>query len=133
MRLETDLAEIDDVTPEQLSKELALLGDDNTRAILSRNEATYIQTAVFANGFVIERRDGGGEETHCHAVPRHAELPPLKPKAKRGWLAKLFFADQELTSECAFTLDQVQTIFADYLAGRESDLPKQWDQGFCDK
>ena len=133
MRLETDLAEIDDVTPWQLRAELARLGDGNGRAILSRGELTYIQTAAFGNGFVIERRDGGGEETHYHAVPRHSELPPLKPKAKRSWLAKLFFTDPDLTSECAFTLDQVQAIFADYLAGRTSDIPKQWDQGFCDK
>ncbi len=133
MHLETDLVRIDDVTPEQLQEELGRLGKDNHRAILSSDGSTYIQTAVFDNGFVIERRDGGGEETHFHAVPRHAELPTARPKPRRRWWEKLLSSGDFLTSECAFTLDEVQQIFADYLAGRQSDVPKQWDQGFCDR
>ncbi|APE27962.1 hypothetical protein [Aurantiacibacter gangjinensis] len=133
MRLETDRITIADVSPEQLHAELARLGEDNGRAILSADDTTYIQTAVFDNGFVIERRDGGGEDTHFHAVPRHAELPPPAPRPERRWWEKLLLSDNILTSECAFTLEQVQRIFADYLAGRQSDIPRQWDQGFCDR
>ncbi len=133
MHLETDLANIDDVTHDQLRAELSRLGDGSDRAILSIDGSTYIQTAVFGNGLVVEKREGGGEETHFHAVPRHPELPPAKPKPKRLWWQKLFAHDPDLTSECAFTLAEVQQIFADYLAGRTSDLPKQWDQGYCDR
>ena len=132
MRLETDLTEIADVTAEELHRELARLGsEDNARAILSRHAHTYLQTAIFDNGFVVERRDGGGEETHFHAVPRHAKLPAVKPKP--AWWKRVWFSGLYTTSECAFTLDEVQTIFGDYLAGRESDIPRKWDQGFCDR
>jgi len=123
---------IDDVTAEQLRTHLALLGADNTRAILSSDANTYIQTAAFDNGFVIERRNGGGEETHFHAVPHHAELPPLRPKPEQKWWQRLLAPAKFLTSECAFTLEDVQQVFLAYLEGRESDIPKQWDAGFCD-
>lgn len=134
MHLETDLASIDDVDAEQLKAELDRLdGDKNTRAILSIDDHTYIQTAAFDNGYVIERRNGGGEETHFHAVPRHSELPSLRPKPERSWWQRLLTTSNYLTSECAFTLDQVQQVFQAYLNGEECDIPKQWDQGFCDR
>ena len=134
MQLETDLVSIDNVTADQLRAELARLDrDSNTRAILSSDERTYIQTAVFGNGYVIEKRCGGGDETHFHAVPRHAELPPLEPKPELSWWQRLLWQSTFPTSECAFTLDQLQQVFRAYLEGRESDVPKQWDQGFCDR
>ena len=133
MRLETDRVTIDDVTIEELREELGLLdGADNTRAILSRGEEFYLQTAWFDNGFVIEKREGS-EAEHFHAVPRHAPLPATRIPPKRSWLQRLFGSSDFLTSECAFSKADMIGAFEAYHQGTEAQLPLEWGAGYCDR
>ena len=135
MRLETDLVEIEDVDAERLRIELSRLGKNNCRAILSSDDRAYIQTGVYDHGFVVEKREGGGDDTHFHAVPRHPELPLPGPPPKRSWWERFVYPQigAPRVSAHAFTLDEVQQIFASYLAGHTSDIPDRWEQGFSVK
>ncbi|WP_067734302.1 hypothetical protein [Novosphingobium naphthalenivorans] len=133
MKLETDRVTIDEVTIAQLREELGSLdGVDNTRAILSRGDEFYLQTACFDNGFVIEKREGS-EADHFHAVPRHAPLPATRTPPKRGWLRRLFASSDFLTSECAFSKADMIRAFAAYYEGTEAQLPLEWKEGYCDR
>ncbi|MBA4771517.1 MAG: hypothetical protein H2054_00240 [Sphingomonas sp.] len=133
MRLETDRVTIDSVTADQLRRELALLNPvDNARAVLSRSEEVYLQTAVFDNGFVIEKREGS-EAAHFHAVPSHSPLPPTRAEPKRSWFARIFWPSNFLVSACAFPQETMFRAFEAYLAGRETDTPLVWRAGFCDR
>lgn len=129
MHLETDLASIEDVTPQQLREELALLNSDtSTRAILSIDGEHYLQTAAYDNGFVIEKREGS-EDKHFHAVPDH--LPLAAPAAPRkGWIERLFGLGKPNNSTYAFTLTQIEDVFLAYLEGREPDPPLKWAPGY---
>ena len=132
MKLETDRIVLEDVSAEQLRAELALLDPEgNNRAILSISDEVYIQTAAVINGFLIEKRDGPGEQSHFHAVPDHEPLPPLKPQPPRGWLARLLGMPHHKASNHAFSLDQLHAVFAAYLAGTESAQPVRWEPGYC--
>lgn len=76
-------------------------------AVLARGPEHYVQTAFEGDGYIVEKREGG-EDRHYEAVRTR---PPVT-----GTLAK----------PTRFTLDDVQLIFEDYLAGRDSAAFVQW-------
>lgn len=133
MRLETDRCTIDNVTAEQLRQELEQLdGTGNTRAILSKGDEIYMQTAWFDNGFVVEKREGS-EARHFHAVPQRAPLPSNVTPPKRNWFQRLSLPSNFQTSECAFSKEDMIAFFLAYREGNEAKLSFEWKAGFCDR
>ena len=133
MKLETDRVTIEDVTAEQLRAAIDLLdGVDNSRAILSRSDDVYLQTAWFNNGFVVEKREGS-EAAHFYAVPPYGPLAPVQAPPKRNWFQRLFASPDFLTSECAFRKADMIGIFTAYHDGKDASLALDWREGFCDR
>ena len=133
MRLETDNHLVENVPAGELRAILARLSaEGDNRAILSVADEIYLQTAVFDNGFVVEKREGS-EDRHFHAVPEHPPLPASRPKPKRSWWDRIFKVSDFLTSECAFSKADMIEIFEAYLQGREPTVRLTWDSGYCDK
>ena len=93
-----------------------LSATDNTFAILSSGDETYIQTGVQDDGFIVEKRDGSSTD-HFYAA-RPGLHQPLKdeslllPTADRG--------------QDRFTLAEVQDIFVAYMSGNAPSTSVQW-------
>jgi hypothetical protein len=93
-----------------------LNSNDNTFAILSSDDETYIQTGAQEDGFIIERRDGS-YNSHFYAA-RPGLHQPLKD---RSWLLAAADVGQD-----RFTLDEVIDIFSAYLSGVAPHTSVQW-------
>lgn len=132
MRLETDLGTWDNVSPNELVRHLNDLNlDNNTRAILSRANEVYMQTAVFENGYVLEKRDGS-KATHQHAI-HLLRTSPLEgpPERQPSWWQKLLgLPPMRLTHQHAFTQDEMRTVFMSYLTGEDQPQFLRWERGY---
>ena len=133
MQLQTAHCEWPVDTEDQLRANLEALDDRDEFAILSTAPEHYMQTAMQADGFIIEKREGS-EATHFHA--RRTSERSDKPIAaeedeKRSWFSRLFGTQSNTAvAERIFTREEMIEVFLAYYLQRPSPAFVKWAGGY---
>ncbi|MBX7458509.1 hypothetical protein K3152_09645 [Qipengyuania sp. 1NDH17] len=133
MQLQTAHCEWPVDTEDQLRACLEALDENDEFAILSTGPQRYMQTAVQAEGFVIEKREGS-EDTHFHA--RLAGEGSDGPRAvdcdeKRGWLARLFpIRSRPPAAHHVFAREEMVEVLVAYYLQQPSPAFVRWAEGY---
>ena len=134
MQLETDEGIFNIMTVAELRDQLTRLDKGNSRAILSTGDQQYIQTGVYDNGFVIEKREGN-EESHFHARYRGGRemlSPSSAPAEKPRWWERLLgLSRQPLVAHHAFTRAEMTDVLEAYLVGASDPEFLEWSTGYA--
>ena len=128
MELETDLGTYHIKSEYELRKHLTALDlQTNTRAILSTGEQSYMQCAVVANGYIIERRDGSAA-THERATYAEDRKPlPMPDGAKQSWWQKLLGLNlAPAEHDDTFTQEEMIATFESHLGGKPNPSYIRW-------
>lgn len=133
MDIETDEGTFRVAEPSELKAHLARLNRENNRGILSTGDERYIQTAVYDNGFVIEKREGS-EARHYHARYRGGRdrLPSLLPRPEKPswWMRLLGFSHTSGLAEHAFSYHEMEQVFVAYFNGAPMPAFVEWVEGY---
>ena len=118
MKLHTEVGFERDVADDaELRAALTKLDSDgNNFAILSTADETYIQTALYDDGFEIEKREGSQE---AHFTATRPGLLPAPPRKKSRWNIPVPVYNR-------YSLDETVRIFCAYLAGAPEPFPIAW-------